>query len=141
MHRKERGLPTDFGLSVPDGAVKRTPVSLDDYLEREIGAERPAVPRPPRPIARPLETVAPPRVEAATATPASSVIHPRPVQGVAPRQAPTFPQRFRPRPAPVKAPRGQGKTGYSRCPTSPVQHDGRNRRPGWPEGETSGLPA
>ena len=107
MHRKERGLPTDFGLSVPDGAVKRTPVSLDDYLEREIGAERPAVPRPPRPIARPLETVAPPRVEAATATPASSVIHPRPVQGVAPRQAPTFPQRFRPRPAPVKAPRVQ----------------------------------
>jgi hypothetical protein len=107
MHKKERGLPTDFGLSVPDASMKRTPVRLDDYLEREITGEGRAA--PPKLVAKPLEAVAQPRDEVEAQPTVSNPAQLRPLQPpmTVPHKAPPFPHRFRPRPPPIKAPRVQ----------------------------------
>jgi len=109
MHKRERGLPADFGLSVPETAVKRTPVALDDYLERELGGERAPLPSTPKPVARPLEPFPRPRTEGEAQPTVASATGALTLQSAAlvPRQVPTFPQRFRPRLAPTKAPRVQ----------------------------------
>lgn len=102
MARQERGLPQTFALSVPDVATSRTPVQLDDFLEREIGSPRAgdsaALPRNEK--ATPDSIVQAPKV-------AASLVHSSPPPASDARRAPTFPQRFRMRPAPVRAPRVQ----------------------------------
>jgi hypothetical protein len=109
MPRKERGLPIDFGLSVPDATIKRTPVKLDDYLDREISGDQTQVAVAPRPAAIPVETIAQFRTQEEGRAGVSSPAAVRQFQPSAlpPRPAPTFPQRFKQRPAPIKAPRVQ----------------------------------
>jgi hypothetical protein len=109
MPRKERGLPADYGLSVPDAPIKRTPVRLDDYLDREIGGDQTQAAVAPRPAATPVDAVTQFRMEEEGQVAVSSPAAVRQFQStILPlRPGPTFPQRFKQRPAPIKAPRVQ----------------------------------
>jgi len=109
MHEKKRGLPADFEISVPEQAVRRTAVKLDDYLEREIGSERAPLSTPAKSSTGSPGGARHFRANADTEPAVSGVMRAGALQSrmSMPHQPPTFPQRFRPRPAPIKAPRVQ----------------------------------
>src|SRR5262245_41482297 len=104
MLRKERGLPEGFGIAVPQPPPKRTPVKLDDYLEREI--QEGAKPLPAAPVGQRSPATEPPLGARDTLQPTPHIIAaPQPPP---PQARPVlFPQRLRQRSAPQKPPRAQ----------------------------------
>lgn len=108
MPKKERGLPVEFDLAVSDETVRRAPVALEDYLEREINGDGQAGAGTGVRTPLPMELVRRSPIEAMESSVATSVEPVRDMRlKVVPERVPTFPQRFRPRQAPIKPPRVQ----------------------------------